>query len=676
MDIFTDKLSGIQFCMKIGNDCANWILENGIYEYSLIKWCEQYVTSEGNFVDIGAHMGTYSIILGKKCKEVYAFEAQKSTFDCLSIGVCINNAFNIKTHNVALGDKEGSLNLYQVSEDGGCSSLRSEVSKNMGYPVIDEEIVSVKTLDSFELKNVDFLKIDVEGYELNVLKGSVRTLVDNNFPPFVFEAWPDEWYKNDKELLISFVKNLGYEVYPIAGYGNMYLASDHPLRSKKDNPSPEPKIEKYNVKILADKYDKNILDPEWGAALNTDYTDDLYDESENDHMIEAKEEFIMPWDAWHALSKHFRLTSRHEDSYKCAHNGLKSKHPLNKEHLLYEELSIVCYYLDNNGRKKEALDACEKVLLAPETAWNVRNQTVSNVGFYTTGINIKRKISLSHSMQHNYTPSSASLIKHEDGYRANLRGVNYYLNKEGYGVSRHGDNIIRTLNYLLHLDKDFNITKSVEMKDESGTKIYPKNVIGMEDIRLFGDKYFLCTYPQLNETKNYRIGWGTYDETGKVTRMIPLMANNETKCEKNWLPFIDNNKIYIIYSVGPLQIYKLNQEDGSMKEVSNKSLFSDKYINDFRGSSSPIKYKDGWLATIHQVYYAQPRKYFHRLIWFDKDFNDMKYSGLFFFDKPGIEFNLSICHSDEGLLMTYSHFDASSSIAVVDYSIIDEMLKL
>ena len=751
MDIFTDKLSGYQFCMKTGNGCADHIIANGIYEYPLIKWCEQYLTPEGTFVDVGAHMGTYSIILGKKCKEVHSFEAQRSTFDCLTISICVNNAFNIKQYNVALGEKEGSLTLYQVSEDGGGSSLRPEVSRNTNLPIIGEETVAIKTLDSFGLKNVDFLKIDVEGYELDVIKGASMTLIDNNFPPFIFEAWPDDWYKDDKELLLSFVRGLGYKVYPIAGYGNMYLASDHPLRPKKEESAP--KVEekaKYNINTLIDKYTAGTLEAEWKEAINQDKPEDKpgdksedksegkpedksegkpedksegkpedkfegkpedkfegkpedkpEDKPKEDKPKEGKPEDKpkeiwvhedlqdddkVPWDVWHILAKHFRLNSKHQDSYNCAMKGLEAAHPLDIEHLLYEEISIVAYYID---KKAEGFEACEKVVLSAPAPWNTRNQTLSNAGFYMPPLKIKSKMALRYNMATHYEPSSSSIIPwgvsgahtgHAgmlgDGFRIMLRGVNYSIDKNGGYHMRHGDNIVRTLNYLLDTDKNFKVLRGVEIHDKSGVKLHDKNILGMEDLRLFGDKYFLCTYPQLTESNNYRVAWGTYDDqTGEVTRIVPLMPNYEVRCEKNWLPFMNGDKIYIIYAIGPFQLYELNPENGEMTEIAHKDM-SENYINDFRGSAPPIPYKDGWLATIHQVYYSTPRKYFHRFVFYDKEFKTMKYSKPFYIVKPGIEFNLSICHSDNGLLMTYSHHDADAHLAVVDYEVVDEMLGL
>ena len=695
MDVITDKLTGCKFCLKTGNDASKHVIENGIKEHSLIQWCEQFLTPEGIFVDVGAHIGTYSILLHKRCKEVYAFEPQKDIFDCLTIGLCINNVFNAKTHNLALGSKEDSLSLHYTSDDGAGSTLRCEILQSSQSPLTSREQVPVKTLDSFGLKNVDFLKIDVEGYELEVIKGATTTLMENNFPPFIFDTFPDPWYKDDHDLLLAFVRSLGYKVHPISGYKNMYLASDHPLRPQREEPVKEEDKPKYDIKMLLEKHKDGKMDEpceEWGC-----------DE-------ESKGEFkTAPWEAWYMLARHYRQNSQHKKSYECARKGLEASPPLEKQYLLYEEISIIAFYLD---MKEEGLAACEKVILSSDAPWSTRNLALSNVGFYISPISMKRKIPLTHDMEALYTPSTASIVKRGDGYRINLRGINYYLSDKGYGVSRHGDGVIRTLNYILDTDKEFKVLSSCELKDKSGVQLYPKNVLGMEDVRLFGksdksgtgsneedccvkcgtgqdegtvchpkslpdsaDKYFLCTYLELNESRTPQIGWGTYDDSGAVTRMVPLMAGSELRCEKNWLPFMVGDEIRIIYAVSPLQIYSLNKEDGSIKEILRCSL-GDKYIKDFRGSASPIPYKSGWLITIHQVYHADPRKYFHRFVWFNQDFTDVKFSLPFYFDKVGVEFNLALCESEEGMLMTYSHWDASSQIAVVDYTVIDEMLGL
>ena len=645
MDVFTDKCTGVQFCMKTGNPSAEKILEEGITDHALIKWCKQFISKEGVFVDIGAHIGKYCILLGKECKEVYAFEPQKSNFDCLNIGLCVNNMYNVKAEKVALGEKEGKVQIRSYSEDGtDCTVLRLEEEK-----IIEEEEVPMRTLDSYEIEGVDFIKISVRGSELSVIKGAALTLIENNFPPFLFEVWSHDSIKEDSEHLISFVKNLGYRVVSVSGVEGIYLASDHPLRVKKRVEEVQPT---HDNKELCDKY-------------------------------EAGED--LKWEEWYGLAKYYRISSKNKESYDCAIRGLEMVPP-EKEYLFYEEISIAAYYID---KRKEGFQAAENVILSRHAPWSTRNLTLSNEGFYMSAIPVIRKVQLKYDMPIHYTPSSASVIKNGSGFRINLRGINYYLSEQGYGVSRHGDNVIRTINYLLETDSDLNIISGVEVIDKSGVKLYPKNILGMEDIRLFGPNYFFCTYLELNESRTPQIGWGTYDpKTGSVIRMVPLMVGTELKCEKNWLPFVDNGDIYIIYAVGPFQLYKLDKETGNIEKVKHLDLGNgltdlslnvtrpDRFIDDFRGSASPIPYKDYWLMTIHQVYHSEPRKYFHRFVAFSKDFTVVKFSVPFYFDKVGVEFNLSICESEDGMLMSYSHGDASSTIAIVDYRLIDSMLGL
>lgn len=230
MDLFTDKLSGKRFCMKMDNECAKYILANGIFEYPLITWCQQFVKKDSIFLDIGAHMGTYSVILSDHCKEVHAFEPQTDTYTCLNCSVSANGCKNITTHNVALGEKEGQLSLNVVSPDGGGSTLRPDIPGKMSMKVLGTETVEVKTLDSFGFTNVGFIKMDVEGSELSVLKGAKETIKNNRFPPFIFEVWPNNWYANDKKELMDYITRLGYKIVEIGGVNNMYLACDHSLR--------------------------------------------------------------------------------------------------------------------------------------------------------------------------------------------------------------------------------------------------------------------------------------------------------------------------------------------------------------------------------------------------------------------------------------------------------------
>ncbi len=89
----------------------------------------------------------------------------------------------------------------------------------------DYTCAKVQALDNYGLRNVGFMKLEVEGWEINVLNGAKRTLKASGYSPFIFEAWPDAWFSEKKAQLIAYVQDtLKYVVEPIEGTGNMFLA--------------------------------------------------------------------------------------------------------------------------------------------------------------------------------------------------------------------------------------------------------------------------------------------------------------------------------------------------------------------------------------------------------------------------------------------------------------------
>lgn len=200
--------------------------DGGIPEHPLIKWAMKSVFSKNkNFVDIGAHVGTYSILFAsnKRCKNVVSFECQKNTYNYLCANIALNNSGNITAHNVALGspEQEGSATLKVISVDGGGSSIVDLPTHKNAFR---SEIVEVKTLDKFNIEDIGLIKIDVEGNELNVLKGAVETLKKSNYPKILFEAWSHDWFVEQKKELFSFLQDIGYGIIPINGYSEMFIA--------------------------------------------------------------------------------------------------------------------------------------------------------------------------------------------------------------------------------------------------------------------------------------------------------------------------------------------------------------------------------------------------------------------------------------------------------------------
>jgi len=162
--------------------------------------------TEGYFIDVGAHVGLYTIMVGKKWRgKVIAIEPERLNFEALTYNVRLNGLKNVITVRKACFSRSGKVKLY-LSRCSGRHSL-------IGLPTQRYEIVEAVKLDDLlrdynvEPSEVRLLKIDVEGSEVYVLKGC-RNLLKTGKPVIIFEALTQHNYKKCKE----FLRRFGYKV--------------------------------------------------------------------------------------------------------------------------------------------------------------------------------------------------------------------------------------------------------------------------------------------------------------------------------------------------------------------------------------------------------------------------------------------------------------------------------
>lgn len=192
--------------------------------------------------DLGANLGAYTIptalMLNEQNGHIYSFEPQKVVYYPLCGNIFLNRLNNVTALNKGVGAANGILELpvpdYHKMYNVGGFSMIEQYRSNTGVEAAmsgEKDVVQIIKLDDvlFEQKT-RFLKIDVEGLELEVLKGAVGFLEHNNFPPFSFEAWDLPWFKEQREALMTFILELGYTVEHIQF--DDYLAH-HPKNEAK-----------------------------------------------------------------------------------------------------------------------------------------------------------------------------------------------------------------------------------------------------------------------------------------------------------------------------------------------------------------------------------------------------------------------------------------------------------
>ncbi len=202
-----------------------------LYEKQLIDWSIQTFCKEDQAcLDIGAHMGHYALNMAYKAKHVHAFECSPKSFNYLCANIALQDKhYAISKYNVALSNKEGTTKYYiRDPKDGGGNGIcHMEYDDNKNTPYIE---VPTRTLDSFGLTNIGFIKLDVEGHEKEVIEGAVETLRGNNWPTIMFESWvPGKETEGIpstrlREELFSYIRGIGYNVLPVSGWPEEFLA--------------------------------------------------------------------------------------------------------------------------------------------------------------------------------------------------------------------------------------------------------------------------------------------------------------------------------------------------------------------------------------------------------------------------------------------------------------------
>lgn len=172
-------------------------------EWRLLK---QLITPGMTVVEVGANMGTHSVSIAKACAPgpFYAFEPQPRIFQVLCANLALNDIGNAFAYPEGCGEAEGVavVPLVDYGRQGNFGGLSLQPDGSAGIKV------RIRPLDGLELAACGLIKIDVEGFEPQVLRGARQTIA---------RCRPILYVENDREAqqqeVISLIAEMGYRLY-------------------------------------------------------------------------------------------------------------------------------------------------------------------------------------------------------------------------------------------------------------------------------------------------------------------------------------------------------------------------------------------------------------------------------------------------------------------------------
>lgn len=204
---------GINFYLDI-SDLVDWYLYFGFSESSRNN-LYQNISPGNTIIDVGANVGDTTLHIAKLigCEgSVHSFEPDPINFKRLSNNVESNDFSNIVINNKGLGNVPGKFTIHQVAE--GNKGMNRILTKTES--TFSSSEIHVTTIDSYlnrkGITEIDLIKIDVEGYELNVLQGAREILYKSH--PLLFIELDDNNLKEHNQSskdLVEFLEELDYE---------------------------------------------------------------------------------------------------------------------------------------------------------------------------------------------------------------------------------------------------------------------------------------------------------------------------------------------------------------------------------------------------------------------------------------------------------------------------------
>lgn len=170
-------------------------------------------------LDCGANLGVHTVEWAKHMHhwgQVLAFEAQERIFYALAGNITLNNCFNARAIWAAVGSEAGHIGVpvpdYFTPSSFGSLEIRPKPSTEFIGQSVDYSATNPTTMiaiDDLNLARLDFIKIDIEGMEMEALLGAAVS-IERHRPLMLIEK-----IKSDEDEISEFLRDLGYQLNPV-----------------------------------------------------------------------------------------------------------------------------------------------------------------------------------------------------------------------------------------------------------------------------------------------------------------------------------------------------------------------------------------------------------------------------------------------------------------------------
>lgn len=180
------------------------MLEYGEFSEGEVALFAELLDKHDAVIDAGANMGALTLPLAHLSRWVFAFEPQPYMFQCLAANMAINSVMNASVFQAVLSDKPGvmAIPLLDPRQNNSFGSLDVRTDAPVKLPV------RVMTIDGLNLASCGMIKVDVEGMEMDVLRGAVKTIEDCRPIIYAENALPDEG-----NPLVAWLRERDYECW-------------------------------------------------------------------------------------------------------------------------------------------------------------------------------------------------------------------------------------------------------------------------------------------------------------------------------------------------------------------------------------------------------------------------------------------------------------------------------